>query len=166
MLRGGLPTLDFDLAVLTNKVVEPTAMSTLARHLISSAENVTLHFGSHINLAMMAPSVWLEMKIGIVKNLSPSIIEIIEGICIHGRLPRDEDLFSLERLINPLPERDIKRLLQKKYINQIAKGKYAYTEKAIETFRKKARSKVTENLLQINGKKIRLIGVAPPNDTS
>lgn len=159
----GLPTLELGIAVLTENIAAPAVTAALARHLASTAENVTSHFGAYINLAMLAATVWLQIKYDMVDELPPSVGEVIEGVCVSGRLPKIDDLFTLERLYNPLPKQRIEELARKRYIEK--RGyKYVYSDKALKIFRKKGKGRVTETIVLENDKKIRLIGVKPPSN--
>jgi hypothetical protein len=80
---------------------------------------------------------------------------------VHGRLPADDELFELGKELSPWPEEVIREKLEKGYLKPIGDGRYAYTEKAINVFRVK-RSKVVETHVKVSGKRVRLVGVAPP----
>lgn len=155
----GRPAIKLNLAILTTKV-KPSEFLALSKDLVFASENVTLNFGAIIDLTLMLRKIWLLLKLGHVKN--PSLIsnEILEGLCVYGQLPRDEELYDLDRMTYPLPETRVKELLRKGYIER--KGaKLVYTSKAIDAFRRN-KSMMTEEIIPINSKKIRLIGVAPP----
>ena len=160
----GKLVITLDLAVIVEKP-EPEWMLYIAKKLVYSSKNVTADLGVIINLTMMARYVLPQINLDIVEYASPLPRMVANGICIYGQLPRSEDLFELGGYLNPRPEEEIRRLLRKGYIQRIEGDRYVYTEKAIERFRKN-KSRVTENLIRIDDKEMRLIGVAPPSRIS
>ena len=155
----GRPTIMLNIAVLTTKDKLPEILA-LSKDLAFVSENVTLNFGATIDLTLMLRKIWLLLKSGHVKNPSLLANEILEGICVHGQLPRDEELYELDRMTYPLPKTKVQELLMKGYVER--KGsKLVYTDRAIDAF-KCNKSVMTEDIIPIDGKKIRLIGVVPP----
>jgi DNA-binding Lrp family transcriptional regulator len=156
----GKQALELDLMAVVESP-DPDAMFFVAKKLVYASENVTANYGAKINLAMMARYVWPEMKLDIVDYDNPALRSVIDGICVYGELPKDDEFFELGRALSPWPEDVIREKLEKGYLKPVGDGKYVYTEKAIKVFREK-RSKVVETQIYVSEKKVRLIGVAPP----
>lgn len=157
----GKPTFELALATVVSSP-DPDRMLFIAKKLVYASESVAVNYGARINLTMMARYVWPQLKLNIVDYDKPSLESIVDGICVYGSLPRDEELLELGRAFSPWPNEVIQEKLEKGYIVPIGDGKYAYTEKAIKVFREK-RSKVVETQIEVDGKRIRLVGVAPPH---
>jgi len=157
----GERTIDLDLAVIF-KEVEKGTMFYVAEKAVLASENVTSNYGAKITLSMCAAYAWVQMKLDIVHYDNPALRSLVDGICVYGELPSDDELFELGQALSPWPEEVIREKLEKGYLKPAGNGKYAYTEKAIKVFREK-RSKVVESQIYIDGKKVRLIGVAPPH---
>lgn len=156
----GKPAFELDIAAVVASP-DPDKMLFTAKKLTYAAENVTVSYGAKINLAMMARYVWPQLRMEIVDCDNPSILSVADGICMHGRLPGDDEFFELGQLLRPWPYEEIREKLEKEYIKPVGGGKYTYTEKAIRVFREK-RSKVTVTQINVDGKSVSLIGVAPP----
>lgn len=154
----GKPTLELRVAIIIEEA-EPNKMLYTAEKLILASENVTFNFGATLDLYMMASYVWPQLKLDIVDYDDLSLRSIIEGICIHGHLPANEELFELGRTLSPWSKDAIQEKLEKGYLKPAGDGKYEYTEKAIKKFKEK-RSKITEMQIQVGEKTIKLIGVA------
>lgn len=156
----GKPTIELDLLAVVASP-DPDRMYFTAKKLVYASENTTLNYGAKISLSMMARYVWPQLKLDIVDYNNISLQAVIEGICIYGQLPANEEFFKLGREVSPWPDGVIQEKLEKGYLRPIGDGEYVYTDKAIKVFKEK-RSKVTETWIQVGGKQIRLIGVAPP----
>jgi len=157
----GKSTIVLNIAVLTTKI-KPPELLDLSKDLVFASENVTSNFGATIDLTLMLRKIWLLLKLGHLENPSFTANQILDGVCVYGRLPQDEELYELDRMTYPLPKTRVEELLRKGYIKRDG-CKFVYTSKAIEAFRHH-KSKMTEQVVPVNRKVIRLIGLVPPSE--
>jgi DNA-binding transcriptional regulator YhcF (GntR family) len=158
----GITTLNLELAVLVHEMLSAGHMWALTEKFVQASENVTGLQGARIDLTIMASSVLAKYKLGLAENFNPTLDEVMNGICVHGRLPDENDLFELMRLNAPPSKEQIESLLKKGYLEPTGDGKFKYTEKAINDLKRKPKSKITEEFLVVKQKRIRLLGVTPP----
>ena len=157
----GIFTLNIDIAVLMEDTASAVSMLAASEKFVMAAENVTASQGANINLTMMMGSVLIKYNLGLLEGISPTIEAIKDGICVHGEIPNEEDLFSLMASRIPPPNERIEEMLRKGYLEATERG-YRFTNKAIDAFKKRPKSKITEKFVTVGKKQIRLIGVAPP----
>lgn len=153
----GKPCLQLDLATIL-EVAEPSMMHYIAEKLVQASEDLTLSFGITPNLNMMTRYTWIQLKLDVVSCNDLSLRSIVEGICVHGRLPCDEEFFELGQKLSPMPEQKLRELLGRGLVKEVGGGKYAFTEKAIKRLKVlKNKSKIAETSVQIGNKQIRII---------
>lgn len=152
------PTLK--ILVLFNGCLEAQEQEKLMQGFVLAAGSLTSTFGQSVDLTFTLKEVWIAQKLGIAKPESLLIEETYDGICFDGEEPQLSDYFSLHQLATPAPPAKIAEWLEKGYIAE-ANGRYVYTEKAIETFRKKSPTHIVELHLSILGKGVLFITVGP-----
>jgi len=154
----GRSTVSLDILAMSRLAIPYERHLLFSKRLVSAASNVSYQFGAIINLTFSLEDVWIAQKLGFVANPHPIISMAFDGICIHGNLPEKDDYYELMSQALRYSEERIHKLQEKGYITE-KNGKYVYTEKAFESWRKREKSRLFEKELQIEGKTIRLIGI-------
>jgi len=158
----GKEILSIDVLALSMVAYSPERLLKFARGLASASANIANHFGAAVSVVFSTEDVFLAQGLGFVSNPNPIIDLALNGICVHGRLPTAEDYFDLmNQVLHYSPER-IKELMEKGCVAE-RKGRLVYTEKAFESWKKSKQSTLFEQVMSVNGKSMKVIGIAPPH---
>jgi hypothetical protein len=157
----GKPSLSIEIMGLSELSAPPEKFYVFTRALANAASVVTSAFGASIELSVSTRDAWLAQKLKIVRNPHPTLAKAFEGICIHGSLPTLANLYELMNRTRPIEKEKLEEWLQKGYVEREREGRYVFTEKALTQLQKKP-SETFEDEIRVEGKKISLIGVKPP----
>jgi len=156
----GKPTITIRIAALSKAATPPEEQIALADGLVLAASNVTSQFGLSVDLTLTTQDACLAQQLGFAKPVM-LISEILDGICIHGRMPTPEDYFELAMETYPLSKERIQDMLRKGYLTKTEDGRLIHTPKGFEALRKKRKSKLIECEVERHGKKVRVIALSP-----
>jgi DNA-binding transcriptional ArsR family regulator len=158
----GLPLQPIGVACLTSLVQRADEHSRLAFALALAKENVEGNFKLNINPIIVVENAYLAARLGILAEPNALLKYVAEGICVYGKTPNRDDYFEILNKIAPLTVEDLKEKVEKGYVVHTG-GRYVFTEKAIETFRKRAPTHISETYIPIDKeRKIDFITVGKP----
>lgn len=155
----GKNAISLDFLTLSRVAYPVEKHVSFLKGFVSAASSTTYQFGVIINVTFSSEDVWLAQLLGLVSNPHPIIAMAFDGINIHGRPPEAEDYFSLMNQAIHFSQERIDELLEKGYIIN-KNGKLVHTEKALQSWR--AKSILYEQIVIIDGKSIKMIGITPP----
>lgn len=157
----GWPSQEINVAILTRVAAPPERLAYLTDKLVLASSNATSQTGFSINLTITTEDACLSRLLNLTEP-NKTIEDILEGICVHGKMPTPEDYFDLAQQAYPLSEEKIQLLLKKKYI-AMKDGRYVHTEAGFRFLRRKKPSHFIDETLTLNGKTVHVIILAPPN---
>ena len=157
----GKPSLSIDILALSELSVYPEKLYVFARALVNAASVVTGSFGAAVDLNITTKDAWLAQELKMVRNPHPTLAMAFEGICIHGSLPTFKDFFEFMNRARPVEKEKVAEWLRKGYVRINEQGRYVFTERALDRWRKKP-SEIFEEKVKIEGRSISFIGIKPP----
>lgn len=154
----GSVTSKLDIATVSSLTMEAEKHVHLMETMLKAEENVEQVFNTGLNVVAVVEDALLAVKLGMTSTLNYTLIDILNGICIWGRLPEPEDFFDLFMKAYPMSEKDIEEKMQKGYLTQVD-GRLVFTEKAIDHFRKHAPTNIIDTFIPIRDQKMRFITI-------
>ncbi|MEM1767559.1 MAG: hypothetical protein QXD86_06435 [Candidatus Bathyarchaeia archaeon] len=163
----GSITDEVDTAVVSSLTMEAEKHVRLMETMLEAKENIEQVFSTGLNVVAVIEDALLSAKLGITSTLNYTLVDILNGICVWGRLPEPEDYFDLFMKAFPMSQRDIEEKIQKGYLAQIS-GRLVFTKKAIDHFRQHAPTNLIDIFIPIRDQKMRLItiGKLKPDEIS
>lgn len=160
----GLQTTTLNFLVLFPATIRPEELTSIMERYVVAARSITEAHGFTIDLTFAVKDVWLEQKLGMVIAENTLIKQALCGVCLSGELPDRDDYFELHNSAHPVSPTRLAELLRKGYVKQEA-NRYVYSEKALQTMRKKAPTLIKEIQVSVLGKNLRLLKIERPEDT-
>lgn len=139
----------------------PDEVVSAIEALFRSAKETTKEYNVPTSLFLVAEDAWYAQKFKLVKTPHLLLLELLDGIFIHGKPPKDEDYFELIRRYYQPSREKIEKMLQKGHIRPYGSG-YSFTEKGIKAWRKKP-VEVVEFEYPIDREKIPIISLSLTN---
>jgi len=139
------------------RFASPEVAAPTIEALTRAAEETIREYGVATSLFLVMEDAWFAQKFSIVKVAHPLLLDVLNGIFVLGKPPKDEEYFQLIRQSYRMPREKLERMLRRGYIKPYC-GDFAFTEKGLRVWRK-APVNIVEFEYPCNGKKIPIISV-------